>query len=90
MPDLVADKDYWSDADGKLVDEAAAAFLVARKGTAVSAETAERYGIKAKPVEAYDAVAEHESLHGGETEPEAKARRTAMFDKARKSPPADK
>lgn len=70
-----------------------AAFLLVGEGGTVDKETAEEYGLKnlsAAP-EPFDAKAEHELLHAGETEEQAKARRAAMFEnKAKSGPPADK
>ena len=47
MP-LIADKNYYADAGGSLVDEksAKAAFLVARAGTVVDPKTAKQYGLE--------------------------------------------
>lgn len=50
---IVADKNYYRDAEHNLVEEGdpKAAFLVAAKGTEVEAEIAEKYGITAAPAE---------------------------------------
>lgn len=88
MPDRIADKDYYANADGKLVSEADAHIVVARKGTAISEDTAQRYGIKGgteAPV--YDAVADHEAKHGGETDADAEAKRARMFDPTKPGDP---
>ncbi len=82
MADQIADQDYFADASGKLVTAGSpdAAFLVARKGTAISDEAATRYGIKNLQAAAtYDAVADHEAKHGGETEAEAARKRQDML-----------
>lgn len=82
MPERVADKDYYADADGKLVeaDDPNAAFLVAREGTAVSDAAAKQYGLESLQVaETYDAVADHAVKHGRETEAQAADARQRML-----------
>ncbi len=83
MGQRVADKDYWADADGKLVtNEDDAATLVARKGTAISDAAATQYGLdklQAEPV--YDAVADHTEKHGGETDAQAREARQRMLSR---------
>lgn len=82
MTQKVADRDYWADADGNLVDadDPNAAFLVARAGTAVSDAAAQRYGLdRLTEAEAYDAVADHAAKHGGETDAQAAEARQRML-----------
>ncbi len=83
MGQRVADNDYWADADGKLVDEASdGATLVARKGTAISEASASQYGLdKLQEGVVYDAVADHEAKHAGETESEAREARQRMLSR---------
>lgn len=80
MPERIATKDYYADADGKLVGADKGTIIVARKGTVISDEVAERYGLKVQDTEVYDAVADHEEKHGNETDAEAQAKRTSMME----------
>lgn len=81
MPDRIADKDYFADENGKLTKAGdSARVLVARKGTAISEAAAAQYGLdKLSEADTYDAVADHEAKHGGETDAEANEKRAAMM-----------
>ncbi len=83
MGQRVADKDYWADTDGKLVDEASdGATLVAREGTAISDAAATQYGLdKLQSEQVYDAVADHEAKHAGETDAQAREARQRMLSR---------
>jgi|GEM_PF-6818517 len=93
--DYVSKERLYLDADGKVVkegDEGAATLLVAEGGK-LDDVTAKRYKLSGgEKAEAYDAVADHESRHAGETDAEATAARDAMLrgEKAAIAPPATK
>lgn len=91
----ISKKRLWLTADGaRVVEEGdpAAAFLLVGEGGTVSDEDAKRYNLTAlEPAPApWDAKAEHERLHAGETQEEADAKRAALFEKAVDKPPANK
>jgi len=91
----VSKERLYLDADGKVVkegDEKAATLLVAEGGE-LDDVTAKRYKLSGgEKAEAYDAVADHEARHAGETDAEAAAARDAMLtsEKAAIAPPATK
>lgn len=82
MP-FTSDRRLYLTADDEVVedgDERAATLLVGAGGE-VDDATAKRYGLKLKGAapEPYDAVADHEAKHGGETEAEADEARRRML-----------
>lgn len=78
----VATKTVFLNADGEPVaeDDAGAATLLVREGTYISEGDAKRYNVATEPESLYDAVADHEAKHGGETEAQARAARTRMLE----------
>lgn len=85
MPQRKATETLYMNADKtKLVKEGDpdAAFLFVRKGSAINDAESQRYGFKVSgsDVTVYDAIGDHEDKHGGETEAEAKQKRTAMLE----------
>lgn len=97
MPQRISKKTLYLNSDrSKVVDEGDvdAAFLLVREGSAVDeAEVArlEGLGVKIKlsttDAEVYDAAADHESKHGGETDEQARAARQRIFDPNREDDP---
>ena len=84
MPQRIAKETLYMNADrSKLVKEGDpdAAFLFVRKGSAINDAEAERLGFKASgsDTEPYDAVADHDEKHGGETELQAVEARQRML-----------
>lgn len=65
MPHFVATQDYFADADGNLVDgsDPNAAVLVARKGSLVAPDVAERHGIKGDEMNERQALEESEEMN---------------------------
>lgn len=83
MP-YVATERLFLTADDRVVkegDEAAVSLLVGEGGT-LDDETAKKYKLKGggDAPEVYDAVADHEAKHGGETDAEAEAKRQRMLE----------
>lgn len=72
---------YLNQEQTETVDEGTegAVFLLARAGTYVSEADAQRWGLEVDPDPVYDAVADHEAKHGGETDGQAQAKRQAML-----------
>ncbi len=90
----VSKERLYLDADGKVVkdgDEGARTLLVGEGGE-LDDVTAKRHKLSGgDKAEAYDAVADHEARHAGETDAEADAARARMLaGKAATAPPATK
>lgn len=79
----ISSKTLYLNADrSKVVDEGSpdAAFLLVREGAYLEKTEAERYGVSGEEPQAYDAIADHEAKHGGETQVEADQKRAAMLE----------
>ena len=79
----VVNKTLYLNADQtKVVDEGSedAVFLLARKGTYLDDALAQQHGISGTEPEVYDAVADHEAKHGGESDLEAERARAATLE----------
>jgi hypothetical protein len=78
----VAKQTVYTNADrSELAEEGTpGALLLAREGAFISEVDAKQFKVKTDEDEVYDAVADHEAKHGGETEEQARAARQRMLE----------